>query len=261
MLLTTASAICIATQQYEVTLAKTFAEIDAALRLRFEVFNLELNEGLSASYERGFDRDAYDAWCDHLIVKERASRQVVGTYRLLRQSIAERNLGFYSENEFNLDNLKRLPGEALELGRSCVAAEHRSFAVINLLWSALTHYALTTGIARMFGCASLHAAGAAEVHALYRHLSRAHLAPPILRVTPQPTCRLPDIEPANFDERELRRRIPPLLKGYLRAGAVVCGEPAFDVEFGTADVLVLLEATQMSARYQQHYLAEERQGV
>lgn len=261
MLLTTKPTLQICTTSHEVSLATTFAEIDAAMRLRFEVFNLELKEGLSVSYERGFDRDAYDAWCDHLIVKDRASQQVVGTYRLLRQSIAERNTGFYSENEFDLDNLKRLPGEALELGRSCVAAAHRSFAVINLLWSAITQYAVANGISRMFGCASLHAAGAAEVHALYCHLSREHLAPENSRVTPQPACRLPRVEPMRLNERELRRRIPPLLKGYLRAGAVVCGEPAFDVEFGTADVLVLLETAQMTARYQQHYLTEERQGV
>jgi putative hemolysin len=251
----------IATPHYEVTLAATFTELDAALRLRFEVFNLELHEGLSVSYERGFDRDAYDAWCDHLIVKERASQQVVGTYRLLRQSVASRNLGFYSENEFDLANLKRLPGEALELGRSCVAQAHRSFAVINLLWGGITQYATAHGVSRMFGCASLHAAGAAEVHALYQYLSREYLAPEAQRVAPLYACRLPQVDAAPFSEREVRRRIPSLLKGYLRAGAVVCGEPAFDVEFGTADVLVLLETAHMAARYQQHYLTEERQDV
>ena len=186
-------------------------------------------------------------------VLERASQQVVGTYRLLRQSVAARNLGFYSENEFDLENLKRLPGEALELGRSCVAAEHRSFAVINLLWSAITHYATAHGVSRMFGCASLHAADAAGVQALYRHLSHQYLAPEKYRVTPLPECRVPQVEDNTCDEREVRRRIPPLLKGYLRAGAVVCGEPAFDAEFGTADVLVLLEMEKLTARYQQHY--------
>jgi putative hemolysin len=93
----------------EVSLATTFAELDAALRLRFEVFNLELQEGLSASYERCYDRDAYDAWCDHLIVKDLTSGAIVGTYRLLRGSVATRNLGFYSENEFDLSALHRLP--------------------------------------------------------------------------------------------------------------------------------------------------------
>ena len=243
----------------EVSLATTFAEVDAALRLRFEVFNLELQEGLSASYERGYDRDAYDAWCDHLIVKDLTSGAIVGTYRLLRGNVATRNLGFYSENEFDLSALHRLPGEALELGRSCVAASHRSFATINLLWQAITQYAAQHGIAHLFGCASLHAAGAAEIAPLYAYLRRRHFAPPTYRVTPLPHCRMSLVEELadqspTIDERAARRALPPLLKGYLRAGAAVCGAPAFDAEFGTADLFVLLETSQMAGRYQQHYL-------
>ncbi len=244
----------------EVSLATTFAEIDAALRLRFAVFNLELQEGLSASYERGYDRDAYDAWCDHLIVKDLTNGAIVGAYRLLRGSVATRNLGFYSENEFDLSALHRLPGEALELGRSCVAGSHRSFATINLLWQAITQYAAHYGITHLFGCASLHAAGAAEVAPLYAWLRRQHFAPAALRVAPLPHCRMPLVEELagqaqTIDERAVRRALPPLLKGYLRAGALICGAPAFDVEFGTADLFVLLETRQMTARYQQHYLA------
>src|SRR5262245_59490235 len=119
-----AGHLSLRTAALEVKLATSFAELDAALRLRFEVFNLELQEGLSASYERGYDTDAYDAWCDHLIVKDLTSDAVVGTYRLLRGSVAASQLGFYSENEFDLARLKRLPGEMLELGRSCVARSH-----------------------------------------------------------------------------------------------------------------------------------------
>jgi L-ornithine Nalpha-acyltransferase len=248
------------TAALEVKLATLFAEIDAALRLRFEVFNLELQEGLSASYERGYDTDAYDAWCDHLIVKDLMTDAVVGTYRLLRGSIATRQLGFYSENEFDLHKLKRLPGEVLELGRSCVARSHRSFATINLLWNAITLYAEQRGIRHLFGCASLHSAAAAEVEPLYAYLRRYHFAPEEFRVHPLETCRMPlrEILDEQFDERAARRKLPPLLKGYLRAGALVCGAPAFDAEFGTADVLVLMQMEQMAARYQQHYSAEEQ---
>lgn len=244
----------------EVRLATTFAELEAALRLRFEIFNLELQEGLAASYERGFDRDAYDAWCDHLIVQDLASGAVVGAYRLLRGSVAARQLGFYSENEFDLHNLKRLPGEALELGRSCVAQSHRSFTTINLLWRAIAQYAEEYDIRYLFGCASLHCAAPAEVQPLYSYLQRHHAAPAAYRVWPKAECRLPLSEALPpFDERAARRRIPPLLKGYLRAGAVVCGAPALDAAFGTADVLMLLETAQMTTRYQQHYLTPERQ--
>src|SRR5215468_8016950 len=106
----------------EVKLATNLTELDAAMRLRFEVFNLELQEGLVSSYDRGYDTDAYDAYCDHLIVKDLAGGKVVGTYRLLRGAQARRHIGFYSENEFDLGNLKRMPGELLELGRSCIAS-------------------------------------------------------------------------------------------------------------------------------------------
>ncbi len=250
----------LSTAALEVKLATSFAEFDAALRLRFEVFNLELQEGLSASYARGYDTDAYDAWCDHLIVKDVLSDAVVGTYRLLRGSVAARQLGFYSENEFDLDQLKRLPGEVLELGRSCVARSHRSFATINLLWSALMQYAEQRGIRYLFGCASLHSAAAAEVEPLYAYLRKHHFAPEECRVHPLEACRMPLRETLDeqFDERLVRRKLPPLLKGYLRAGALVCGAPAFDAEFGTADVLVLMQMEQMATRYQQHYSAEER---
>src|SRR5215510_10011885 len=109
------------TSTLEVKLATSLAEIDRAMRLRFEVFNLELQEGLRSSYDKGYDSDPYDAYCDHLIVKEIASDSVVGTYRLLRKSRAEKQIGFYSENEFDLSNLLKLPGDLLELGRSCIA--------------------------------------------------------------------------------------------------------------------------------------------
>src|SRR5262249_60892861 len=116
---------------------------------------LVLHAGLVLPYDRGYDTDAYDAYCDHLIVKDLTSDEVVGTYRLLRGSQAERHIGFYSENEFDLGNLKRLRGELLELGRSCIATTHRSFATLNLLWGAITKYANDRDLGYLFGCASL----------------------------------------------------------------------------------------------------------
>jgi putative hemolysin len=246
----------------EVSLARTMEEIDAAMRLRFEVFNLELQEGLLSSYDRGYDTDAYDAFCDHLIVRDLEEGRVVGTYRLLRQQEADRQIGFYSENEFDLTRLRRSAHdkglELLELGRSCIAASHRSFATINLLWGAIARYAIEHRAGLLFGCGSLHQAEPREIARLYRYLSQRYLAPASYRVTPIPACQVafPEEEVSSDDEKEalISRQIPTILRGYLRTGAMIAGEPAFDQAFGTADVLVLLELQKLSDRYKQHYV-------
>jgi putative hemolysin len=248
------------TNVLEVKLATSFAEIDAAKRLRFEVFNLELNEGLRSSYERGYDSDAYDAWCDHLIVKDRALNKVVGAYRLLRQSNARRGPGFYSENEFDLSNLRNLPGESLELGRSCVARDYRSFAVINLLWGAITQYAVENRVRRLFGCCSLHCSTVEQAQPIYAYLRARHFSPESLRVNPHDAYRMAvrdesSEKPEKINELKVWRGLPPLLKGYLRAGALVCGAPAFDPEFGTADVFALLDMEKFATPYRQRYRA------
>lgn len=247
--------VLLRTDTLEIKLATTFAEIDAALRLRFEVFNLELQEGLLASYDRGYDTDAYDAYCDHLIVKDLPTDKVVGTYRLLRQSVAERHIGFYSENEFDLATLKRLPGELLELGRSCVAHSHRNATTISRLWHAIIEYARQRSIVRLFGCGSLHQSEVEDVMPTYAYLRDHYLAPEEFRVQPVPACRmkLDENERVAYDPRAILRRLSPVMKGYLRAGVMICGAPAFDAEFGTADVLVLLEMDRLTTRYKNHY--------
>lgn len=263
----TSDSPLVRTSTLEVKLATSFAEIDQAMRLRFEVFNLELQEGLRSSYDKGYDSDPYDAYCDHLIVKELRSDEVVGTYRLLRQSRAKKQIGFYSENEFDLSNLKRLPGDLLELGRSCIAASHRTFATISLLWSAIGQYAYEKNISHLFGCASLHCSDIEEVQPIYSYLRAHHFAPEKYRVWPLASCRMEIKDERVADEletREVLRKMPPILKGYLRTGAMVCGQPAYDVEFGTADVFVLLEMEKMAGRYRQHYVGEnvaEGQGL
>jgi putative hemolysin len=246
----------------EVGLATGLQDLDAALRLRFEVFNLELQEGLLSSYDRGYDMDAYDAYCDHLIVRDLELDRVVGTYRLLRQSVAARQIGFYSENEFDLTRLKQTAaatGELLELGRSCIAFSHRSFTTINLLWAAIARYAQVNGISLLFGCGSLHVSDPEDVGPLYRYLRERHLAPEKYRVAPVEACRMALEETSERDEeaRHLSRRLSPILRGYLRTGALICGEPAYDREFGTADVLVLLEMDHLAHRYRHHYGIEE----
>lgn len=256
------SSPLIGTEKLEVRLANSFEELDAAMKLRFQVFNLELQEGLLSSYDRGYDTDAYDAWCDHLIVRDLELNQVVGTYRLLRQSQAERQIGFYSENEFDLGRLKETAREAggdlLELGRSCIAATHRSFATINLLWGGIAQYALRNRISLMFGCGSLHYSDPEDVEPIYAYLRANYLAPEKYRVTPLPSCRmtLPE-RAAPAEAKSIQRKLSPILRGYLRTGALICGEPAYDREFGTADVLVLLEMDRLTERYKQQYMNEK----
>jgi putative hemolysin len=260
MILTTEpkSAVLLRSGVIEVKLASSFSEIDAAMRLRFEVFNLELQEGSNASYAKGFDSDAYDAYCDHLIVKDLDDNEVVGTYRMLKRSQADRHIGFYSENEVDLSNLKGLPGELLELGRLCVAKSHRSRGVMQLLWGALMQYALKNRVSYMFGCGSLHCADLREVERVYSYLRRHYLAGPKFQVDPAYSSRiaLPDPESEDSAIGASLKSLSPILKGYLRAGAKICGAPAYDPEFGSIDVLVLMEIARMSRRYKQHYIPE-----
>ena len=253
----------IRTGKLEVRLAATMSELDAAMRLRFEVFNLELREGLRSSYERGYDSDAYDAYCDHLIVKDLELGEVVGTYRLLRQGVADKNIGFYSENEFDLENLKSASADAggalLELGRSCIAETHRSFATINLLWNAIVRYAAEHNVTHLFGCGSLHLTDEAQVQQVYAYLKARHFAAEEFRVYPLAGSRMSisDEVEAPAESRSVMKLISPILKGYLRTGAVVCGAPAYDEEFGTADVLVLMEMPKLADRYRRHYVGEQ----
>ena len=240
---------------FEVKIAEYLNEVESALILRFNVFNLELHEGLNSSYETGFDSDVYDTFCDHLIVKDRETEKVVGTYRLLRQEKAEKNFGFYSENEFDLTRIKRLPGQALELGRSCVAKEYRSLPVASLLWIGIARYIEIHNISAMFGCASIHSTDEGEISRAFAYLHSHHFAPEQYRVFPSQRCAMSLVStPENAaSERPIFQKFSPLLKGYLRAGGMICGEPACDRQFGTTDFFTLLETKKITERDKNHY--------
>jgi putative hemolysin len=249
-------SILSSTSTFVVKIADSLEEIEAALRLRFEVFNLELQEGLQSSYESGFDSDVYDTFCDHLIVKEKSTGKVVGTYRLLPQSKAGSNLGFYSENEFDLSNFKKHPGKSLELGRSCVAKEFRSLTVINLLWAGISRYVELHSITHLFGCASFHSNNSKEIATAFAYLSLFHSAPTDYHVKPLEKCamNLPYLYLTSHDIKAIYKQFPPLVKGYLRLGAMICGEPAYDKEFGTTDFLIVVDTKQIADKYKDHYL-------
>jgi putative hemolysin len=220
---------------YRARLARAGADVQAAQALRFEVFNLELDEGLAHSYETGLDADPFDAVCDHLLVEDLNGGGVVGTYRMQTGLRAGAALGYYSEREFDFAPFEPARPQVLELGRACIHLRHRNFAVLNLLWKGIAAYAGEHGVRYLLGCSSLTSQDTATGAAAYRSLA-THLAPPGWQTQPHPdfACPQPPLAaPAP--------RIPRLLSAYLALGAAICGPPAIDREFRTIDFLTWLD--------------------
>lgn len=238
---------------YTVHLARDEAEVRAAQRLRHEVFAGELGARLTGP-EPGLDVDPFDAYCDHLLVRERATGAVVGTYRLLPPERARVAGRLYSEGEFEMDGLldgAGLRDDLVEAGRSCVHPDHRDGAVIALMWAGIARYLVSTGHNWLGGCCSLPLAdGGAPAAGVWETVAERHLAPAEHRVRP----RLP-WRPEEAPRAAHRPGLPPLLRGYLRLGAKVCGEPAHDPEFGVADLYVLLSLRDTNPRYLRHFLS------
>lgn len=230
--------------RYSVHFAHTIDELDEILRLRFEVFNLELAEGLSRSYLTGRDEDGFDRNCHHLGVRDAESGRIVGTYRVQTGDMAAAGPGFYSAGEFNLASL---PAELLdcsiELGRACIAADHRNTQVLYLLWKGLAAYLQHNNKRYLFGCCSLTGRNPHEGRALYEYLRREGFIHPEFNVNPLPEC----ICNADGGEPEYDApAIPKLFRTYLKFGARVCSAPAIDREFGTIDFLVLFDIAEIS---------------
>jgi putative hemolysin len=221
--------------------------VRAAQRLRYRVFGQELGARLPSA-PLGIDEDRFDAYCEHLVVRDVACGEVVGTYRLLSGGAAALAGGFYSETEFHLARIASLPG-LVEVGRACIHPDYRHGAVLAFLWSALAKLVEARGFEHVMGCASIPAADAGRGAAsLYRRLAREHMSPPPWRVLPRRPLPLD-----SFPE-ETEAAIPALLRGYLRMGAFICGPPAWDPDFQSADVLVLLPLKRMRQRYRAHFL-------
>jgi L-ornithine Nalpha-acyltransferase len=236
---------------FEVKIAVGPKEIEEAQRLRFQVFNLELNKGLKSSYSQGLDIDEFDPFCDHLIVRHLKSGDVVGTYRLLRGSRARQNIGFYSEKEFDLSRIKQLDGELLELGRSCARKDFRDRSLVPLMWEAITEQVRKHQVRYVFGCGSIYTTDVTEVSSMFALLKSRYYAPDEQRVFPMADYEFAglDNDAALNDEQELFQKLPSLIKGYLRSGALVGGPPALDSAFGTADFFLLLDFTTLKGEY------------
>ena len=233
---------------YQARLASAEADRKAAFRLRFLVFNLELNEGLDAAYTTGHDIDEFDGICDHLIVEHAPTGAIVGTYRLQTGAMASENAGFYSEREFDFSPYKSLGNAVIELGRACVHRDHRSTDVLYLLWRGIAQYAIGHGGRYLIGCSSLTSQDPTHGTAVYGAM-QAHLVDARLRTTPQPAFAMPLISSEGASDK-----IPKLLRAYLAVGAKICGPPAIDREFKTIDFLTLLDLETLHARVRARFL-------
>ncbi|HYU46234.1 MAG TPA: GNAT family N-acyltransferase [Terriglobales bacterium] len=233
---------------YCIRLASSEADRLAAFRLRYLVFNLELNEGLDSAHATGYDTDQFDAVCDHLIVEHPGSGKVVGTYRLQTGAVASANAGYYSEREFDFAPYKRLGDSVIELGRACVHRDHRSSEVLYLLWRGIAQYAINHGGRYLIGCSSLTSQDPAHGTAVYEAM-REHLVEPQLRTTPQSAFMMPLTSPENASDK-----IPKLLRAYLAVGAKICGPPAIDREFKTIDFLTLMDLETLHPRVHRRFI-------
>lgn len=229
-----------------VSVAHDRATIEDAQRLRFKVFAEEL--GAEIQCEDGLDVDEFDAYCDHLVVRDEQSLRVVGTYRLLPPHQARRLGYLYAESEFDLRRIDHLRPTMVELGRSCVHRDYRSGTALALLWAGVARYMIAHQYTHAVGCASVTLADGGQLAAYVRDQAQSHLTPLDYRVFPKLAF------PHERIERPQNAEMPPLIRGYLRAGAKVCGEPAWDPGFGTSDFPILIAIDQMNPRFARHFV-------
>jgi putative hemolysin len=253
--------------RYRLRMAENVEDRDAACRLRFKVFNIELGEGLESSYQTGLDSDRFDLFCEHLLVEDKLQRRVVGTYRMQSGESAARNLGYYSAQEFHLEPYEALRAGILELGRASIDREHRTPEVLTLLWRGIAHYATHMGLRYLIGCSSLNSQEPAEGWQMYRQLENFRVAGEFeTAATERFACPTGQVgrdsqQPATQEGTGLQTqtsipvKIPKLLKTYLAIGARIAAPPAWDREFGTIDFLTLFDLKMLSSAARNRFLA------
>jgi len=251
-------------KNFEVRLADSAAEVEAAQGLRYRVFYEEMTAAPSPEMRRlRLDFDDFDAYCDHLLVidleRSNGLPRVVGTYRLLRRSVAVREGGFYTEQEFDLSALLREPGEMVELGRSCVDPEYRSRGVMQLLWRGLAGYVHHYEIGIMFGCASFPGTSPEDMDAALSYLHYYHLAPRPFRprALEHHYVSMGRLPRSGIDAQTAFEDLPPLIKGYLRVGGFVGDGAVIDHQFNTTDVCVIVKTDRLNAKYEKRYRKAE----
>jgi L-ornithine Nalpha-acyltransferase len=245
---------------FEVRLAESAAEIDAAQALRYRVFYEEMTAHPTPEMAaRRRDFDAFDEVCDHLLVLDRRRGEgpqgIVGTYRLIRRSAAAKMGRFYSSAEYDVQPMIDYPGEVLEVGRSCIAKDARNTATMQMLWRGIALYAYHYDTRVMFGCASLPGTDPSQHPQALSYLFQHHLAPTDIRVRALPNRYVNmNILPADaYDKRRAMARVPPLIKGYLRLGGFVGDGAVIDREFNTTDVFIVVKTELVTEKYIRHY--------
>lgn len=237
---------------YTLKFARSWSELDAALKLRFRVFNLELAEGLDESHVSGRDEDRFDATNHHMMVYHERSGHCVGTYRMQTADMADSGLGFYSAGEFDLGSVPQaVIRDSVEIGRACIAQGHRTIRVLHLLWRGLGLYLAHNNKRYLFGCCSLTSQDMDEGTAIFHHLrERNHLVED-WAVSPKPGYECVGSDQTGNSLSTLK--VPRLMKAYLAQGAKICGPPAIDRAFKTIDYLALFDTTSMSRSALSYY--------
>ena len=240
-----------AATKIQVSWARHQDEVREAQRLRYQVFAVEMGARLVCKIP-GHDMDLFDDYCEHLLVRDEATQEVIGTYRALTPTQAKRAGSTYSDLEFDLTRLRSLRSRMVELGRSCVHAEHRQGAVIMALWGALAQFMSRNQLDTMIGCASIPMQhnGTPSGHAatsIWRQLRETHLAAIDWHVTPRLAL------PVDQLDDSLMVAPPALIRGYLRLGAKVLGAPAWDPDFNSADLPMMMRISDLPLRYRKHF--------
>lgn len=235
-LIETPERLSASTPQFRLSLARSADDLLACQRLRYLVFNCELGEGLADSEPTGLDRDEVDTVCDHLMVNDTASGQLVGTYRLQTGRRAHAHFGYYSGQLFDLAPFEPLRAEILELGRACIRETYRNTTALFMLWKGIAMYATRCNTRYLIGCSSICSQDQAEGLALYHALRDKYLIAPPLQTSPRPEC----VCHAN-GELPPSPRPPRLFRAYLDISARLCGPPAIDRSFKTIDFLTLVD--------------------
>jgi putative hemolysin len=229
---------------YSAGFARTREELEEVQRLRFQVFNLELGEGLEESFATERDEDPYDQFCHHLIIRDERSGDIVGTYRMQDRAMAAAGGGFYSDNEYHLEQFPpEVLDDACELGRACIAEAHRSGRVLFLLWRGLFLYLQVNQLRYFFGCCSLTSQNPVDGWALHTRLRRADHLSPRFSIQAREAYQCPACEPTEIDIADVV--MPRLMRLYLDYGAVMCSEPALDRDFKTIDFLAFFDRSQL----------------
>jgi putative hemolysin len=231
--------------------ADSLAEVREAQRLRYQVFARELGAHLHTQLP-GLDYDPFDPHCEHLLVRDNVTGQVVGCTRLLTDRQAQQAGGFYSQTEFDLSRILTLPGRFVEVGRTCIHPDYRNGTTIATLWTGLAGFIAEHGFDYFIGCPSIPlGAGYRQAHATYVALAARYRLPEAQRVTP-----LIPLPPPEGPVDLFKPALPPLLKAYLRLGARIGGEPCLDADFGVADLFILLPTRDIERRYARHFLEQ-----